>query len=181
MDDLKAFFNIVLLILFVAGSLLGPLVERWRRKKEAERRKLEGREETEAEAEPPPAPPPPHDGPDRPRLPYEEVLEDVFGSYIERRRREAEAKRLAEEAATAVQEAPAVEEEAPPPPPPPEPERRALVSMEEIRATASAEPAPPRRGRSLDDLLFRNPRLTPGARLLVAAEILGTPRSRRRR
>lgn len=174
MDDLKAFFNIVLLILFVAGSLLGPLIERWRRKKEAERRRLEGG----PEEEPPPPPAPAHDGPDRPRLPYEDVLEDVFGGYIEKRRREAEAARLAAEAeaAEAVEE---VEEETPAPPPEPEPAHKSLVSMEEVRATKAVEPARTRR-RSLDEALFLNPRLSPGAKLLVASEILGKPRGLRR-
>jgi hypothetical protein len=41
------------------------------------------------------------------------------------------------------------------------------------------EPAAVRRGRSLDEMLFRNPRLTPGAKLLLASEILGKPRGRR--
>ena len=176
MDDLKALFNIVLLILFVAGSLLGPLVERWRRKKEAERRRLEGA----PEEEPPPPPPPPHDGPDRPRLPYEEVLEEVFGPMIDRRRREAEAARQAAEAEPAIEEAP-VEEEAPPPPPaPPEPAHTPLVSLEELRAAPAIEAPRPRRGRSLEELVFRNARFTPGAKLLVASEILGKPRGLRR-
>jgi hypothetical protein len=159
----------------VAGTLLGPLIERWRRKKEAERRKLEGG----PVEEPPPPPPPPHDGPDRPRLPYEDVLEDVFGGYINRRRREAEEERRAEaeaESTTAVEEEPFEEET---PPPTPEPAHKSLASMEETSAAKAVEPARARR-RSLDEALFLNPRLSPGAKLLVASEILGRPRGLRR-
>lgn len=178
--DLKALFNLVLIILFVAATVLGPLIDRWRKKKEAERRRLEGRPESEPE---PPAPAPAYDTEDRPRLPYENVLEEVFGPYIERRRKAAQEAREAQvleeepeadpdeeirrmrEVRPPAPEAAAVEPEAPP------------QRLEEAPPAASA--APRERARSLDEILFRNPRLSPGAKLLIAAEILGKPRSRR--
>jgi type IV secretory pathway VirB10-like protein len=180
--DFKGFFNLVLVILFIAATLLGPLIERWRKKKEAERRRLEGR--PEAELEPPPAPA--HDE-GRPRLPYENVLEEVFGPYIERRRR------AAQEASQAppeeVVEAPEVdpdeeirrirEARRPAPEPVAAAAREPEAPVQRLAEGAPAEVAHRKRDRSLDEIVFRNPRLSPGAKLLLASEILGNPRARR--
>jgi hypothetical protein len=183
--DIKGVFNLILVILFIAATVLGPLIERWRKKKEAEKRRLEGR--AEGELEPPPGP---VRDQDRPALPYENVLEEVFGPYIERRRR------AAADARQAPPPAPDVEED--------EPEvqsddeirrmREARRPAEEAPAAASppddpiqklpvggpAEMAHRKRARSLDEVVFRNPRYSPGAKLLLASEILGKPRSTRR-
>src|SRR5688572_22378276 len=88
--DFKGIANLILVILFIAAAVLGPLIDKWRQKKEAEKRRLEGK--PEGELEPPPGPA--YDE-DRPRLPYENVLEEVFGPYIERRRRAAQEARQA--------------------------------------------------------------------------------------
>lgn len=175
-SDFKGLFNLVVLILFVAGAVLGPLVERWRRKKEAERRGTD--------VEPPPAPAPARDQ-DRPQLPYENVLEEVFGPYIERRRQAAEeARRAAEDEPPGEEEVDEDEEirklrVAKRPAEPavaPEPE----APVQRLAEAAGAEVAHRKRARSLDEILFRNSRLSPGAKLVLAGEILGKPRARRR-
>lgn len=184
--DLKGLLNLVLVILFIAASLLGPMLERWRRKKEAERRRAEGMPEE------PPAPPPPQEG-TLTGHPYEEALQEVFGPYIERRRRAAEEARAKREATAEevvvvpdpdeeirrMREARRPEEPAYAQAAEPEPVRAPLVSMEEIRASGATSPVPARRPRSLNEILFRNDRFSPEAKLLVAAEIMGRPRSAR--
>lgn len=195
MDELKGLLNLVLLIVFVAASVLGPVIDRWRKRKELERRAQqpppatpEGEAEIEAEVG---EAPPPAKGPS---LPYEEVLHELFGPYMERRKREAEeARRRAEaEAAEAEEEVEVVQET-------PRPEPVAAPSAGFVHADTSAPPAPTfvhaetgaprlptpaagRRGvhRTLDEIVFLNPRLTPGAKLLLASEILGRPRGLRR-
>jgi hypothetical protein len=184
--DLKALFNLVLIILFVAATVLGPLIDRWRKKREAERRRLQG----QPEEEPAPPPGPAYDTEDRPKLPYENVLEEVFGPYIERRRRAAQeaAEAPPEPAAPEVdpddeirrmREARRPAEKVVVAPPVPEEAPRSIVSMERIRTGRVEAAETVRRVRSLDDILFRNPRLAPGAKLLLASEILGKPRGRR--
>jgi len=182
--DFKGLFNLILVILFIAATVLGPLIERWRKKKEAEKRRLEGK--PEGELEPPPAP---ARDQDRPALPYENVLEEVFGPYIERRRRAAQEAAQAppdveEEEAPEVEtdddirrmreiRRPAPEPEVVVPEPPEDPFQRLAVG-------APAEVVIHRtRARSLDEIVFRNPRLSPGAKLLLASEILSNPRARR--
>ena len=180
--DFKGLFNLILVILFIAATLLGPLIERWRKKKEAERRRLEGK--PEGELEPPPGPV--YDE-GRPRLPYENVLEEVFGPYIERRRRAAQE---AGQAPPEVEVAPEVDPDEeirrmrmarrPAPEPEvevaPEPEAPA----QRLAESAPAEVAHRKRERSLDEILFRNSRLSPGAKLVLASEILAKPRATRR-
>ena len=180
--DFKGLFNLILVILFIAATLLGPLIERWRKRKEAEKRRLEGK--PEGELEPPPGPA--YDE-GRPRLPYENVLEEVFGPYIERRRRAAQE---AGQAPPEVVETPEVDPDEeirrmrvarrPAPEPEavaPEPEEEPVQHLAE---GGPAEMAHRARPRTLDEILFRNPRLSPGAKLLLASEILGKPRSARR-
>lgn len=185
--DVKGIANLILVILFIAAAVLGPLIEKWRKKKEAERRRLEGK--PEGELEPPPGPV--YDE-GRPRLPYENVLEEVFGPYIERRRRAAHEASQAPPAPEVEDDAPEVESddeirrmrearrpvEEPVAPAPPEEAPQTLVARDEARAAQASPSARPR--RSLDDLVFRNPRLSPGAKLLLASEILGKPRAARR-
>ena len=194
MDEFKGLLNLVLLIVFVAASVLGPVVERWRRRKEMERRAQrpppaspEGEAEVEAEVG---EAPPPSTGP---KLPYEEVLHELFGPYVERRRREAEeARRQAEADVEAEAEAIEVVEE--PPPRAPEPVKPSGPRFVHADTSAPAEPrfvhvettvpllprasaGNPGVHRSLDVIVFRNPRLSPGAKLLLASEILGKPRA----
>jgi hypothetical protein len=154
----------------LVASLLGPLIER------ARRRRLKERGEA----------PPPGPEPEEPKLPYEDLVDQVFGPYMERRRQVYEARRAAAAEAQAEGEvAEEVEEEvepepeaAPAPPPPPRP---VVSALEEARAVPLPVVGPPPRGPSIDERLFRNPRLSPGAKLVLAAEILGRPRALRRR
>lgn len=192
MDEFKGFLNLVLLIVFVAATVLGPLVERWRKRKEMERRAQRppaASSQAEAAAEEPASPKP------EAKLPYEEVLHELFGPYMERRKREAEeARRRAEAEAEAEEEAAAeaieVVEETPPPVPAESSGPRFVHAETSAPAFVHVETTVPRlptavagnRGvqRTLDEIVFRNPRLTPGAKLLLASEILGKPRALRR-
>lgn len=171
MDDLRGLINLIIAVLVLGGMLLGPLLERRRRRAEEQRRRAAA--EAEEEAEPAPA--------GEPKLPFEDLIDEVFGPYLERRRRQV----------VVVEEAPAAEEEAPPE------EVRVVEEEKPAEPLAPAAPAPPRweptaagplgtlaaaapvetgRRRSIEERLFRNPRLSPGAKLLLAAEILKPPR-----
>lgn len=168
MDEFRGFLNLVLLILFVAATVLGPLIDRWRKRKEMERRAQRppagtpaAEEQTEADVGEAPRP--------QGNLPYEEVLHELFGPYMERRKRKAEEAQW--EAEPEVVEV--VEEEV---------RERPVAPPEAVAVVPMVLPPPPSarpRYRSLDEIVFRNPRLSPGAKLLLAAEILGKPRSRR--
>lgn len=158
----------------IVASLLGPLIERWMRR----------RKEARGEA------PPPGPEPEEPKLPYEDLVDQLFSPYIEKRKEEHAAKQRAA---------------APVPGPAPDPKFRILKEEEpEIRileespapaihsvpvlqsvlATAAAPqvvPSTPPPPPSLDERIFRNPRLSTGARLVLCAEILGRPGGRRPR
>lgn len=188
MDEFKGLLNLVLLIVFVAATVLGPLVERWRKRKEMERRAQRppaAAPQAETEAEEPPSPKP------EAKLPYEEVLHELFGPYMERRKREAEeARRRAEAEAEEEAEEIEVVEETPPPAPAESSGPRFVHAETSAPAFVHAETSVPRlptavagnRGvqRTLDQIVFRNPRLTPGAKLVLASEIMGKPRALRR-
>jgi hypothetical protein len=157
-DDNKGLINLVIVAVVIVGSILMPLIERWRR-----RRLLE-------EGKPPEGP-----EPKEPKLPYEDLVDEIFGPYMERRRKKHE-----EEAAAA----------APPPPPRRVPEPEPVIRIiEETPAPSRLEEskAPPaavmrvRSSPSLDERLFRNPRLSPAARLVLAAEIMRPPKALRPR
>jgi hypothetical protein len=60
---------------------------------------------------------------------------------------------------------------------------RPMATLAESRAASEALPTPTvkyTRGRSLDEVLFANPKLSAGAKLVLASEILGRPKSLRR-
>ena len=190
MDEFKGFLNLILLIVFVAASVLGPVVERWRKRKEKERRAQQASPAApEAEPEADVEPSPPASG--GPRLPYEDVLHELFGPYIERRKREAEEAQRREEAeAQAEAEAEEVEEVEVVEEPPARPPALANASTPQAPAFQHVEVTVPRLPtataghralhRTLDEIVFRNPRLSPGAKLVLASEILGKPRALRR-
>lgn len=166
-DDSRGIINVIVTVIIIAATVIGPLIERWRRKKAQERGET----------------PPPEPEPAEPKLPYEDVVDEVFGPYMERRKREHEERRAAKEARQRkadeepegsviriLEEAPA----GPPARPVPEPPPAARPAARE------APPAAGPRRRSLDEVLFSNRRLSPGAKLVVAAEILGRPKAARR-
>lgn len=128
--------------------------------------------------EPPPPEPeaqePPSGGP---QLPYEDLVDQVFGPYIRQRRREHEQAKKAQERAEAV-EVIEVIEEAPPPPPAAPPEEAKPAPPIAVAVAAPPVPAPVR--LSLDERIFRNPRWGAAAKLVVAGEILRRPRFPRR-
>lgn len=173
MDDLRGLINLVLAILVLGGMLLAPLLERRKRRHAQEERR---RATAEAEEGGPP--------PEEPKLPLEDLIDEVFGPYIERRRRQVV---VVEEAPPAEEETPAesvdtveiVEEEKPAEPlGPPAPERPRWEPTGAgplgVRAAVSSVSGPPH--RSLEERIFRNPRLSAGAKLFLAAEILKPPR-----
>lgn len=159
MDLDRGLVNLILLALVLLAGLVRWLLHRVR---EARGEKVEG---------PPPS---------EPMLPYEDVVEEVFGPYIRRRQQQKEA--------AGGEEAPApveiVEEarEAPPAPRPPTPhpppgappaEHPAAPSLSVGAAVPS--PAAPFRP-TLEERLLTRPGWGMAARLVVAAEVLGSPR-----
>ncbi len=151
--------KVAIMALVIVGTVLGPLVERWLRKK-AEAK----------QGEAPAAPQEPEAS--EPTLPYENVAQQFFAPYIERRRREYQ-ERMAREAAPA-EPAPVVEEEPTPPP--------AVPKREPVRPPppAPSPPLPVAVRPSLEERLFRGRRWGAAARLVVASEILRRPRFPRR-
>jgi hypothetical protein len=133
--------------------------------------------------------PPPKKPKEEPRLPFEAVVDEVFGPYMDRRRKAHAAKR--------AKPVPLVEIVDAPPPPKPKPEIRIIeeVAPPEAPSHEGAEEgpepievevlhAPPvvtvRPRLSLEDRLFSNPRFSPAAKMVVAREILEPPRFLRR-
>jgi len=190
-EDFGGVLKLVIWIVIIAASVLGPVVERWRRKKEEERLRRQAEERGNAAAPPPVEVEP--ETPTRSGLPYEDLVQEVFGPYIERKRREH-----AEAQQRALQE-PEVEEE--------DDEEvldRQVRSIRETKApehvayeqlpdeavtpAAAAQDASTipvvtssaRQVRTLDERLFSNPRFTAGAKLILASEILGRPKFGRR-
>lgn len=196
MEDFGGVLRVVVLILVIAASVLGPVVERWRRKKEEER--LRRKAEQRGEAPPPPAPEPAAAPAEEPTLPYEDLVQEVFGPYIDRRKKAAEEARKAaqERAASGTAEDEEDEEkldrevrtlrETRRPEPvavaasAPEGPAPAIIPLQPTVAEAVPAAAPRARVPSLDERLFRNALLSPGAKLVLASEILGRPKSRRR-
>jgi len=171
----SGWIQLIVMAVVLVASLLGPLVERARRRRMAARgEKPQGPE------------------PEEPKLPYEDMVDEVFGPYMERRRQAYEARRAAAAEAEAEGEVAEEVEEEVEESPRRETRIRRIVVVPEERAAAPAveevpaEPIPavieaPAYRPSLDDRLFRNSRLSAGAKLVLAAEILGRPRSVRRR
>ncbi len=157
-DDLKGILNLIILVVVAAGSLLGPLLERWRKKREAQK----GIEAAPPAAEPEPAV-------EEAKLPYEHLVDEVFGPYMQRRR-QAFAERQA--AAARVEE---------PEPEPEPPAPAALVPEEPVHVLKIEAPPAPPPPRTLEQRLFGGRALTPAARWVLSAEILQPPKALRRR
>ena len=190
MEDFGGLLKLVIWIVIIAASVLGPVVERWRRKKEEERVRRQAEERGNAAA-PPPVEVEPEPQASSP-LPYEDLVNEVFGPYIERKRREhAEAQQRAlqepeveesdeEEAVDrqvrSIREAKAQEHVAYDD----LPEAATPASAPQDASTVPVVTSSARRVRTLDERLFSNPRFTAGAKLVLASEILGKPRGRRR-
>ncbi len=150
--------NWIFYAIVVVAMIVGPLVERW----------MKRRREREA-AGAPPEPEPQEQAPE-PMLPYEDLVEQVFGGYIERRKKEFRERMQAE----AVEEI-VLEAEAPRPP-----AAVAKPKVEEPPKISVTLKAAPRPTLTLEERLFGGRRLSPAARLVLAAEILQRPRSLRR-
>ena len=116
------------------------------------------------------------------KLPYEDLVDEMFGPYIQDRKRKYEARRkpkpepvlrIIEETPTPVPELKIIEES-------PAPEDFETEPEESVEAPPRVYGSPSHgRKRTLDEIIFRNPRLSPGARLVLASEILSRPRSLR--
>lgn len=119
-----------------------------------------------------------------PMLPYEDLVDQMFGPYIESRKREYQGRheekededdeepmiRILDEKPAPVAAKPTAElrviQEMPPP----------VAIPGAIGDSKAATVRGRGRRRSLDRIVFRNPRLSEGARLVLAAEILNRPR-----
>ncbi len=133
--------------------------------------------------------PPPKKPKEEPKLPFEAVVDEVFGPYMDRRRKAHAAKR--------AKPIPLVEIVDEPPPPKRKPEIRIIEEVPPPEAPAHGgaeeEPGPIEMGAlsaastvsvrprlSLEKRLFANPRFSPAAKMVVAREILERPRFLRR-
>lgn len=149
-------YQLIVLALFFVFAFLGPAVTKW----------LKQREEAKGEAQPEEGP-----EPEDPKLPYEDVVDQVFGPYMQRRRAAYKARQAAEAGEVVViKTAPAepvirIIEESPAP----------RIAQEAAAPHVTAPPA-----RSLDDAFFGNRPLSPAAKLVLSAEILQRPRAFRR-
>lgn len=119
-----------------------------------------------------------------PKLPYEDLVDEVFGPYIRQRRRayeEAKARERAEavEVIEVIEETPPPRPTPKPPPPPPPAEPEAAKPLPPLPAGAGDHGVPAPARPSLEDRLFRNPSWSGAAKLVVAAEILGRPKALR--
>jgi hypothetical protein len=162
----------IVFLLIIAGSIIKPLIER-RKKAYEERQRLQRG-----------APPPPRPEPEKaeeeedagPRLPYEDLVEEVFGPHMERRRQAAKARRplpAAAPPAPALVVTEALPEPAPPAGSPPPVETRAGENVPLPKPPGSEKPldrAP------IEERIFRRRELSPLAKLVLAAEILQPPR-----
>jgi hypothetical protein len=162
--------NFVIFLLIVVATVGQLLVKKFKKTKQARERGV---------AEPPP---PAEEAEEEPKLPYEDLVDQLFGPYVERRKREFAAKQAAAKRARA----PVAGPRAPGPPaaaaPRPAPARPA--GEPEVKATPVAPPVllalPAAHHHSLDARLFRNRGLSQGAKLVLASEILGRPKYFRR-
>lgn len=110
------------------------------------------------------------------KLPYEDLVDGMLGPYIAARKRKHEARKNPVPVAGKVQKSSAPESD--------------VVSIKEPAPPAVIEAVPvksdelslsKRRKRTLDEIIFQNPRFSPGARLVLASEILNRPRALRNR
>jgi len=177
-------FKLAIWVIVIASMVLKPFLKRRKERAEALKRNAASPSAQEASAGAGES----EDG-DGPKLPYEDLVDEVFGPYISRRQEKARPK-------------PPPEPSAPPAPSRiPAPSRAAAAkSPEPARAAAvaaapslqafsgksgagqeSAHPESPARRRPIDQRLFGNRRLSPSAKLIIAAEILRPPRILRER
>jgi hypothetical protein len=122
---------------------------------------------------------------DEPKLPYEDLAEQVLGPYMERRRKEYEARRrLTHPTESPAEESPPPEPTAPPRrPPAPRPhslEKREAGKQEPkpaVLSSSEVSPATPAASEnSLEARLFGNRVLGSSAKLILASEIMRRPR-----
>jgi hypothetical protein len=165
----------IIFLLIIAGSIIKPLIER-RKKAYEERQRLQ------RGTRPPPRPEPEKADEEEaagPRLPYEDLVEEVFGPHMERRRQAAKARRPLPQAAPP---APAlVVTEALPEPAAPAPPAASPPPVETRAGETVPPPKPPGSEKPFDrvpieERIFRRPGLSPLAKLVLAAEILQPPR-----
>ncbi len=170
--------KLIIWAVIIAFALVSSLVQKLRSKKP---------EPTRGEA------PPQDPQPGSAQLPYEELVDELFGPYMKRRREEHAAAKRARESAPAEVEVVEEEEDAPEAPPPyvprqapapaaPRPDFRVIEEAPSApipQAAPAATATRPRSGRSLDEILFANRALSPGAKLILSAEILRRPGARR--
>jgi hypothetical protein len=174
MDKLK----LVFWVLVVAGALLKPILKRRKERSEAEKRSAAD------PARPESAEVPEDDG--GPSLPYESLVEEVFGPYIARRRESAQPRPKAPATARAPLPPPTRATAGEPPKPvvsklaapPPSP---ATPTQDSPAGRESAESETPSPRRSVEQHLFGRRRLSSSAKLIIAAEILRPPRVLRER
>lgn len=150
----KGLLNLIILILVIGGAILKPWIERRKKRLEEERT---GR--------PAPAQAPTGDEPDDgPKLPYEDLVDEVFGPYMERRREKARPPAPPPEPVAAAVE---------PPKEPAAPQHSFERQTEATRARfapSSVETAAV--DRPVEERIFGNLRLSPTAKLILAADIL---------
>lgn len=173
--------KLIIWAVIIVFAVVSSLIQKLRSKKQ---------EPTRGEA------PPPEPQQEGAQLPYEELVDELFGPYMQRRREGHAAARRARESAPAEVEVVEEEEDAPEAPPPyvprqapapaaPRPDFRIIEEEPSTRAALPPSDVPvatttgPRVTRSLDEILFDNRALSPGAKLLLSAEILRRPGVRR--
>jgi hypothetical protein len=166
-------FKLVFWVLIIAGALLKPYMKRRKERLEAAKKTAPARrapkpaEEAEEEGEA--------------KLPYEDLVEEVFGSYISRRKEAAEPPAPPRRAPSRAPAPEPAEAEEPAEPALPiaaaAPSPSAAAPAEELRTRRDSAPArTPVRHRSLEERLFGRRRLSSSAKLIIAAEILRPPR-----
>jgi hypothetical protein len=170
-------FKVAIWVIVIASMALKPFLKR--RKERLEAQRLEAQKKGAAAR---PAPEPEEESSEEGgmTLPYEDLVEEVFGSYMARRREEARPRPAAPRPAARVV--------APEPAAPKEVREEKVAAPAVPEAPASAPAEAPQTGRgspfaeghprrpSLDERLFGRRRLSSSAKLILAAEILRPPR-----
>ncbi|HLY76141.1 MAG TPA: hypothetical protein VKU80_18725 [Planctomycetota bacterium] len=179
-------YKLAIWVIVIASMVLKPFLKRRKERAEALKRTAAPPSAPEAGASANAAEPEDGDGP---KLPYEDLVDEVFGPYISRRQENARPKPPAEPGV------PPVPSRSPAPTftasgKPPEPARAAFVAVSpslqavsgRSRTVAASAPAESASRLSLvDQRLFGSRRLAPAAKLVIAAEILRPPRILRER
>lgn len=184
--------QVAIFLIVVLGSIFGPMIERYARKKREEaaaRRAQEtGRPSEPVEEEAPDFEPA--------KLPYEELAEEVFGGYIEQRKREHEERKALQEAEARADDDIIIREvieEAPEPAPAyrprvrerrPEPAVRVVEVIPKPSKPIAAPTLPPVAGVAethapLDVRIFKGRLLHPALQAIVYAEVFGPSRAAR--